>query len=378
MIVRKPFILACYDTSLGAGYLSGDWVPTLNREIRAFPEAVGPVEVHCLGHGGWTSSDLLAGAGQLVALQPTHILTEGGAINDCVDFGSGPAVSRATHIANNQTMINLWRAGIAGVDITVQTMNSVSDNQTARTTLGAYYADEIATAQALGVRVQDNYAGWPKPLASALTHRGIPFVLRPPTGFSDQGTAAALWSTTDKEAGVTVSADGLTATGNGGSIRGTTPITGKVHFEIAIVAPSGGYPAVGIANSAFPLASGAYIGQDTNSIGWNPNDHIAYANNTIAQPGFANAEGTVIGMDVDTVAKTITFRQGALSSAALDISGISGAIYPAMTTSFNSGGIGNFSQSPDGLHPLWSGAVDTYLYPNVKAWVRARMAEFWA
>jgi hypothetical protein len=35
------------------------------------------------------------------------------------------------------------------------------------------------------------------------------------------------------------------------------------------------------------------------------------------------------------------------------------------------------TDSNDGLHPIWTGAVDTYLYPYVLAWARARMAEHW-
>lgn len=31
----------------------------------------------------------------------------------------------------------------------------------------------------------------------------------------------------------------------------------------------------------------------------------------------------------------------------------------------------------DGLHPIWTGAVNTYFYPNLKAGLRARMGDFW-
>jgi hypothetical protein len=85
-----------------------------------------------MGHGGWTSADILAGAPTLTSLKPTHILFEGGAINDCVDSGGGPAISRAQHILNIQAMVALWRANIPGVDLTIQTMSSVSARQTFR------------------------------------------------------------------------------------------------------------------------------------------------------------------------------------------------------------------------------------------------------
>lgn len=177
--VLKPLVLVCTGTSLTAGRLSADWVARLNAAARAFPEAKGPVIIYNMGHGGWTSTDLLADAPNVVALKPTHILAEGGAINDCFDIGAGPAVSRATHNANNAAMINLWKSAIPGVDITLQTMSSVSPNQTGRTLLATYYADEMATAAALGVRADNNYANWPKPLPQALTY------VEPATGLGD-------------------------------------------------------------------------------------------------------------------------------------------------------------------------------------------------
>lgn len=170
MQVLKPFVLACYDTSLGAGRLSADWVPTLNAAIRTYPEAKGPVRILNMGHGGWTSNDLLAGTQDVINLQPSHILTELGAINDCFDGGSGPAVSLATKNANNTSMINGWKSAIPGVDITVMTMSSVSAIQTGRSQLATYYAAELTLATSLSVRGQDNYANWPKPLAQNLTY----------------------------------------------------------------------------------------------------------------------------------------------------------------------------------------------------------------
>jgi hypothetical protein len=35
------------------------------------------------------------------------------------------------------------------------------------------------------------------------------------------------------------------------------------------------------------------------------------------------------------------------------------------------------TDNSDGLHPIWDGAVDTYLFPNVVYGVRVKMAEFW-
>jgi len=170
MTVRTPFVLAVTGTSLTTGRLSADWRAQLARDLICQPEAKGPIRVYDLGHGGWTSADILANAPVLSALKPTHILFEGGAINDCVDSGSGPAISRAQHILNIQAMIAEWQTNIPGVDLTIQSMSSVSSSMTIRPNLVDFYSDEIATGALAGIRTMDNYAGWPKPLNVALTN----------------------------------------------------------------------------------------------------------------------------------------------------------------------------------------------------------------
>lgn len=35
------------------------------------------------------------------------------------------------------------------------------------------------------------------------------------------------------------------------------------------------------------------------------------------------------------------------------------------------------TDNSDGLHPIWTGAVETYLFPNVLFWARKKMATFW-
>lgn len=178
-IILPAFVLGLTGTSLTTGSLSADWVPKLQNELRMAPEAKGPVRVINAGHGSWTSADILANAPFLAGLNPTHILFEGGAINDCVDSGGGPAISRAQHILNIQAVVALWRAKNAAVDLTIQTMSSVSAAMTIRPALADFYADEIATGTTLGIRTLDNYAGWPKPLNQALTH------IDPTTGLGD-------------------------------------------------------------------------------------------------------------------------------------------------------------------------------------------------
>jgi len=378
MQIRKPFVLACYDTSLGAGRLSADWVPRLNGIIRGFPEAKGPVVIHNMGHGGWTSNDLLAGVGDVVALKPSHIFTEGGAVNDCPDFGSGPAISRTTHNANNTAMLGAMLAGIPGVDITLMTMSSVSPSQTARSQLGTYYADEIATATGLGLRVLDNYTGWPKPLDPLKTYGATPFAITPTAGFSGLiGTA-----TFDAGAvgpGMVLSADLLTATSNGshsGSgmmVKGNTALTGKAHFEVTVA--SAADTVIGIANAAAPVTS--YPGSTTDGVGYFPGSgNVAGGSNA----GFTVPPGGVLGVEVDTVAQKVFFMKGALRSSGTDISGIAGPVFAAVGVDNGNpgnGGTAKFSVEGDGLHPIWLGAVDTYLFPNVVTLVRSLMAAWW-
>jgi hypothetical protein len=185
--VLAPFVLAITGTSLTTGYLAADWVPKLQNELRGCPEAKGPVHIYNLGHGGWTSVDILANAPLLAALNPSHILFESGSINSSVDTGSGPAVTRAANITNIQAMVALWKAANPAVDLTIQSMSSISAVDTIRPNLADYYADDIATGTTLGIRTLDHYngvpggvaGGWPKPLAQNLTH------VDPTTGLGD-------------------------------------------------------------------------------------------------------------------------------------------------------------------------------------------------
>lgn len=174
--LRKPFILAVLGSSLSAGRLSGNlWWQRLMENARAVPEAVGPVVLQNFGKGSQTSVYGVATAPDIAAFNPTHILSEGFAINDSA-FG----ISRPDHTANMLTMHNIWKAKNPAVDITWQTMNGVSTaGMPLRPALPDYYADEVVNAAAMGDRMLDNYAGaqsppgvvggWPKPLPDYLT-----------------------------------------------------------------------------------------------------------------------------------------------------------------------------------------------------------------
>lgn len=165
-LIRKPFVPLFLGSSLTTGRLAADWVPRLDAELKDQVEAIGPYCVINAGKGSQNSAWGVTQIADIVARQPTHILMEGFAINDCVDFGGGPAISRAGHTANITTMVTAFLAGIPGVDITIQTMSPVSTAGAAiRPQLATYYADEITTAAGLGVHSLDNYtrwaAGWP-------------------------------------------------------------------------------------------------------------------------------------------------------------------------------------------------------------------------
>ncbi len=168
--VRDILAIAISGTSLTTGRLQ-DWSPRFVAQAKTQPECVGPVVIWNMGRGGWTSTDILANVPNIVALKPRYVLTESGSINDCFDGGSGPQVSLATHDSNLTSIITDLRAGIPGVDVTIQTMSPVSTSiASGRPDLATYYAHDLSVAAGLGAETIDNYAGWPKPLDPALTY----------------------------------------------------------------------------------------------------------------------------------------------------------------------------------------------------------------
>lgn len=179
--IKNPFVLVTYGTSLTTGRLSTRWPERLREVLQAVPEAVGPVVLYNLGRGSQTSDWGVANAYTIADIKPTHVLSEGFAINDCALSGGVPAVSQANHMANMQTMHDTIKAANAATDITWQTMNGVSvAGEGLRPDLGAYYADELTKGAGMGDRTLDNYGGvgtsppgpvggWVKPLPDALT-----------------------------------------------------------------------------------------------------------------------------------------------------------------------------------------------------------------
>jgi hypothetical protein len=178
--VRRPFTLVTYGTSLTTGRLSSQWAERLQQTLYGLPEAVGPIIIYNMGKGSQTSVWGAANAYLAADLKPTHILSEGFAINDSAVVGGNPQVSQADHLLNMASMRATWRAANPGVDITWQTMSSVSTAAAGRPNLADYYADEMTYAAAQGDTRIDNYlgaggaypgpsGGWPKPLSDSLT-----------------------------------------------------------------------------------------------------------------------------------------------------------------------------------------------------------------
>jgi len=143
---------------------------------------------------------------------------------------------------------------------------------------------------------------------------------------TDVAVEGTTWSTTDKNAGVTVSGGDLTATAASGGlkgVRGTTAKTGARYFEVTYGAVNANYPAVGIANASETLSG---------NIGLAGNGAAIYADG-LFYPGGVDlgrtfAPGDVVGVLV-TAGSTIEFRKnGGSFTTPQSIAGISGAIKP--------------------------------------------------
>jgi hypothetical protein len=383
-LVRKPFVLALTGSSLTTGRLNAGWAEKLARDLELYPEAQGPIVVYNWGHGGWSSADILANAPNISKLKPKHILCEPGGINSSAVSGGVPAVSRAQHVTNLQAMVAEWQANIPGVDITIQTMSPVSAAGAAlRPDLADYYADEIVQAISLGLGYLDNYAAWPKPLDPTLTNGAAPFVVPATAGYEAMPDGSA-WNAADKAASLALTGDALqaigTLAGTNASVRGNTPLAGTQKFEVKVVAFSGLNLAFGVADAA--MALNALPGSEINnhSVALRPNGAIVKSGATLTNAGFAFGSGDTIGVEVDVPNKNIYFVKGATRSPAASFAALTGPnYYPVLgLNGVSASATARFTPSGDGLHPVWAGAVDTYLYPAVLAWARAKMAAYWS
>lgn len=389
-IVRRPFVLGLYGTSLTQGRLNADWPARLLRDLKQYPEAKGPILIFNEGRGSQNSDWGLINIAKVADQRPTHVLMEPFSINDSIDVAGSPAVSLANHDANVTAMVAALRAARADVDITLQTMNSVGAAGAAlRPLLAAFYARDVALAGTLGLRLINNYdgqaggpvGGWPKPLPPALSAGAVPFTLPVTPGFVGFDNTVT-WNPADKQAGITLGPDNnLIATGGNASgiVRATSAlIAPQMHFEHVMGAGDITRPGIGVATAAANLNN--YLGADAAGIGLYPNGEILRNGAAVANAGFGYAPGDRIGVEIDDTADLIYFlknglRTGGTSTAALT----AGALYPAASFGNNVNGAkwtSQFTVDGDGLHPT-AEATGIYLEPNVTIWARARMAAHW-
>jgi hypothetical protein len=386
--VRKHFVLDLYGTSLTQGRLNADWPALLKRQLQQYPEAKGPIDIVNQGKGSTNSDWGLANIGLIANDRPTHVLMEGFSINDAaLTDGVNPQVTTGNHDVNVTAMVAALRAARADVDITIQTMNPVSlAGQGLRPNLAAYYARDVALAGTLGLTLLDNYGGvaggpvggWPKPIDGKKTNGAAPFLIAPTGGYAGQWVNA-LWDPAHVGANIAISADGLSFTSTGvGGVRDLTAIAGQSHVEFTIGAVGGGF-ALGVCNGAMNVAD--YPGQDLNGFGLGSSGSVYRNGAVVANAGLGGAVGAgdVIGVEVDIAAQLLFFMRGATRGPGLDISALGAAPWYFAGGAAGAGAAvtAKFSEEGDGLHPLFVGAVDTYLYPNVIALLRTKMAAFW-
>jgi hypothetical protein len=374
--VRPTFSLACTGDSTITGRLSSDIVPRLAHDLPLQPEAVGPILIHNMGMGSQTSVWGVTNAPLISARKPTHIISGGFELNGCVDFGGGPAVTRSNNILNIQAMVAEWQANIPGVDITLQTMNSVSAAVAAiRPNLTDYCADTIATGTTLGVRTLDHYAAWPKPLPDLKSYYGA-------IGYTAWG---GTWNPADKNANIALSGGNLIATGGGvdNSVRGTVGFAAGSHY-FDVLMTNGVGPTVGVMTAAAGIANGQYVGATAGGAGYGFNGRV-FLNGALV--GFLEpyTTGDIIGCfhrgDLNKVwwSKNGTWVNGDPVQGIGGIDLTPGTYYPAVSLSAGNVVSVNFATvfPGDGLHPIWGGAVDTYTYPALLAHCRMLMDLFW-
>lgn len=387
--VLKPFVLLILGSSLSSnGRLSFDWTQKLQKELQQYPEAKGPIQIVNGAKGSQDSAGLLSLIAPYAALRPSHVLMETNSINDAVDSGSGPAVTIANHDANTTASVAALRAARAGVDITIQTMSPVSTAGAAlRPNLAAYYARDVALAASLVTSLNDNYngtatvpGGWAKPLDPLLTNGAAPWLIAATATYSGLG---AQWNPADKAAAISLDTTGMIITGAGrGAVRANLTATAKLHYEFTFTS--------GAANLSFGLAIaamdlGGLVGQTSDSIGIFPQGaspalvyrYAGGVTTNLGSAGFVVSDGDTVAMEYDPTAKLVYYMKGGVRTAGLDVSAIGAALYPAASSNSNVSASTKFTNEGDGLHPIFTGALDTYLYPNVVAAMRAKMAAYW-
>lgn len=383
--IPKPFVLMLGGTSLTSGRLCNPpipWTTFLYQEMRGSPECKGPVRILNTGKGGQTSDFGATQAALYAPLCPTHVLMEDFAINDCA---IGPvSIPQAT--ANFNSMVASYRAANPNVIIVHQTMSSASAGDANRTNLAAYYANGLANALANGLLSLDNYngtlivpGGWPKPLPVNITVPQNPFSITPTTGYSGMDISTT-WNPSDKSASIALTNGNLTALSSAnatGGVRATDPLSGLAHIQATVTLPTSFWPPFGVAKSTWGLAN--LLGTTSDGIALWADGTVRFNNVNQGSAGFTISGGDVLAIEVDVANALIYFMKGAVRSAAFPI-GFAGPFYPALSSDpIGTGVTAQFSENQDGLHPQWSPtAFQQFSYPNIIAWARQAMADYWA
>lgn len=384
--IQRTMTLMLGGTSLTAGRLCNPplpWTYYLFEDMKASPECQGPVRIINTGAGSQTSN---FGASQAILkapLRPTHVLMEDFAINDCA---IGPVtIPQAT--ANFNSMVASYRAANPDVVIVHQTMSPASAGDASRTNLPIYYDNGLANAVLNDIESLDNYhgtllvpGGWPKPLPQNLT------VAAPgPDGFSPwTGTL----NPSDKNAAVTLTGSNLIATVAGatvGAVRGTVGnLTQKYYADFLINVL--GNQSIGMGAASMSLANGFAVGNDVNSVGYRPSGDVYYNGGVIATLS-PYGLGDVVNIAQNGTIPSLWFGlngvwlNGDPASGAGGIGGTPGTTRYAACSMSNGGRVtANFSTLSnfgDGLHPIWPNAFQVFSYPNILAWARQAMADFW-
>lgn len=135
------------------------------------------------------------------------------------------------------------------------------------------------------------------------------------------------WNPSDKIAGTVLSNGNLTTTqGLVRSIAGKS--SGKWYWEISF-SGTATFMVVGIAKSAWPIATAAFVGDDSNSWGYYTNGNKYTGGAPTAYDGTGYNNSAIIGVALDMDAGTLTFyKNGASQGTAF--TGLSGTMYAAV------------------------------------------------
>lgn len=391
MRIQKTMTLMLGGTSLTAGRLCNPplpWTRYLYEDMIAAQECQGPVRIINTGKGSQTSNFGASQAILMAPLRPSHVLMEDFGINDCA---IGPvSIPQAT--INFNSMVASYRAARSDVVIVHQTMSPASAGDTFRTNLAAYYTNGLANAALNGLESLDNYngtilvpGGWPKPLDPAITVGAAPFAFPIPSGFAGWGLAVT-WNPADKNANVILLNGDISATVVGATDcaqRATSGLSaGKLYFEVTLSVAAAGV--VGIMTAAGSIANGDFVGETAGGYGYATGGGLYAGSGSPFATVATYTVGDVIGVAVDFTNLKIWWSKNGVwqnGDPATNTSGraiSAGTYFPAASEASNSVMTGKFTNLGDGLHPLWvPTAFKQYSYPNILAWAKRAMADYW-